>query len=137
MKIITIDTGMTNSRIYLIDNKNNQINDVVKKNVGVKNTAVNGSVGILKNKLSYGIEEIFQRNGCTYQDIYYIVAAGMITTNLGLVEVSHIASPCDIKDFATSSVVKILPEFFNIPCNFYHVINIVKNRQMFENVEIL
>lgn len=118
MKIITIDTGTTNSRIYLIDSKNNQIVDVVKKNVGVKNTAINGSVDVLKNELSYGIEEIVQRNGCNYQDIYYIVAAGMITSNLGLVEVPHIASPCDIKDFATASVVKVLPEFFNIPCIF-------------------
>lgn len=118
MKIITIDAGTTNSRIYLINNKNNKIIDVVKKNVGVKNTAINGSVDVLKNELSFGMEEIIQRNGCNVEDILYIVATGMITSNLGLVEVPHIASPCDSKEFATASVVKILPEFFHIPCIF-------------------
>jgi 2-dehydro-3-deoxygalactonokinase len=116
--IITIDAGTTNSRIYLIDAKTTEVIDMVKKHVGVKNTLINGSVDVLKHELSSGIAEITSRNQYSIKDISYIVAAGMITSNLGLLEVPHIPSPCTITDFSSASVVEVLPEFFNIPCIF-------------------
>jgi len=118
MYIMTIDAGTTNSRIYLINPESNELLDVVKLNVGVKNTAITGSTDTLKKELSSGIKEILERNKATAEDVSFMAAAGMITSNLGLVEVPHLPSPCTLDDFSTASVVKSLPEFFNIPCIF-------------------
>lgn len=118
MYIITIDAGTTNTRIYLVEDSAYSIIDLVKKNVGVKNTAIHGSADELKRELSSGIEEILRRNDCEPKDIAYIAAAGMITSNLGLVQVPHVTGPCQKADFSTGSMVKHLPEFLNIPCIF-------------------
>src|SRR5699024_6896132 len=101
MYILSIDSGTTNSRIYLVDYNNQNVIDVVKKNIGIKNTAINGSNSVLKEEISNGIMEIIKRNNCTSDDINYIVASGMITSNLGILEVPYIESPCKYKDFST------------------------------------
>ena len=118
MYIITIDSGTTNSRIRLIENKQNTVVDVIKKPVGVRNTAIDGNIDALKNGLAEGLQEIINRNKLQFNDIQYIVATGMITSNLGLHEVKHIEGPCNLEKFAKSSSVQIIGSFFNIPCIF-------------------
>src|SRR5690606_13755911 len=38
--------------------------------------------------------------------------------NLGLYEIPHITAPVTVDDFARSSKVVVMEEFFNIPCIF-------------------
>ncbi|MEH7493823.1 2-dehydro-3-deoxygalactonokinase [Neobacillus niacini] len=118
MYIITIDSGTTNSRIRLIKNKQNTVIDVIKKPVGVRNTAIDGTMDVLKNGIAEGLQEIIHRNKLQVKDIQYIVATGMITSNLGLHEVKHIEGPCELEEFAKASSVQIFESFFNIPCIF-------------------
>jgi 2-dehydro-3-deoxygalactonokinase len=116
--IITIDSGTTNSRIRLIENKQNTVIDVIKKPVGVRNTAIDGNIDALKNGIAEGLQEIINRNKLQVNDIQYIVATGMITSNLGLHEVKHIEGPCGLEKFAKASSVQIVESYFNIPCIF-------------------
>ncbi|WP_407271333.1 2-dehydro-3-deoxygalactonokinase [Radiobacillus sp. PE A8.2] len=118
MYILTIDSGTTNSRVHLIDLESSELIDVIKKRVGVRNTAIDGTTKALSEGLSAAIEEILTKNTCTTADIAYIVATGMITSNLGILEVPHIPSPGSIDDFVNGSVVEKLPEFFDVPCIF-------------------
>jgi 2-dehydro-3-deoxygalactonokinase len=118
MYILTMDSGTTNTRIYLVEYKTNRIVDFVKKKIGVRNTAIEGSAATLQAAISRGIIELLTRNRCSGKEVSYIVATGMITSNLGLFEVPHINRPGDLEAFAKSSVVKVLPEFQEIPSIF-------------------
>ncbi|MFG6147514.1 2-dehydro-3-deoxygalactonokinase [Halobacillus sp. B23F22_1] len=114
--IILIDSGTTNSRIRLVQEKDKQIVDVIKLKVGVRNTAIDGSNNKLKQDLAKGIQQLLNQHSLTKRDIKYIVAAGMITSNLGLHEVPHIPSPARIEDFIGGVQVVEAEEFLNIPC---------------------
>ncbi|GKV64835.1 MULTISPECIES: 2-dehydro-3-deoxygalactonokinase [unclassified Sporosarcina] len=118
MYTILIDSGTTNSRIRLIESGNNLIKDLEKVRIGVRNTAIEGTNEGLKNHLHEGISNLLERNNLRVSDIEYIVASGMITSKLGILEVPHLIAPVTAEDFAKNSQVKILPEFFNIPCIF-------------------
>lgn len=118
MYIVTIDSGTTNTRIHLVNHGTNEVIDIVKKNVGVKNTSIEGSNDTLRRGISTGIQELLNRNKCRPREISYIVATGMITSNLGIHEVPHINGPATVDDFVKASVVKTSPEFLGIPCVF-------------------
>lgn len=114
--IILIDSGTTNSRIRLVDEKNKEVIDVIKLSVGVRNTAIDGNNNKLKQELAQGLEELLSKHSLTPSDIPYIVAAGMITSNLGLHEVPHINSPARLEDFIGGVKVVKAEELLNIPC---------------------
>jgi len=118
MPVITIDSGTTNTRIYLVDGSNYGIIDMIKKNMGVRDAAINGSADELKRQLQSGITEIMRRNRCGPDDIAYIAASGMITSNLGLVQVPYVTAPCTKAELSAGAIVRRLPEFHGIPCVF-------------------
>lgn len=118
MKTILIDSGTTNSRLRLVDRGSSEILDQLKINIGVRNTAIDGHNEQLKSGLKDAIEKILERNSLASKDIRYMVASGMITSDLGVHEVPHITSPASFDDFARKSVVIKLEEFFSIPCIF-------------------
>lgn len=115
---ILIDSGTTNSRIRLIDKETNQIKDIEKVRIGVRNTAIDGHNGELKSHLHTGLGNLLKRNHLEASDIEYIVASGMITSNLGLYEIPHILAPVAVEDFVRNSKVVALKEFYDIPCIF-------------------
>lgn len=117
MLIITIDMGTSNTRLRLWNNENLIAN--VKENHGI--AEFNGSkkllieclneckTRILKKVESIGIEEDM---------IDAILASGMITSNIGMIEVPHLIAPVKIEDLAKNIVFKTFPEFSNIPIGF-------------------
>ncbi|RWR12149.1 2-dehydro-3-deoxygalactonokinase [Siminovitchia fortis] len=118
MFAILIDTGTTNSRIRLVDNRNNLIRDSENFRIGVRNTAIDGHNKKLKEAIHERIGQILNRNGLDANEISYIVASGMITSNLGLYEVPHVKGPITIEELADFSKVICLEELYNIPCVF-------------------
>ncbi|WP_223634626.1 2-dehydro-3-deoxygalactonokinase [Planococcus sp. 4-30] len=118
MKTILIDSGTTNSRLRLVNGNESKVIDQLKINVGVRNTAIDGHNEQLKKSLKQALEEILEKNSLTAKDISYLVASGMITSDLGVHEVPHITSPAGFGDFAQNSLVIELEEFLLIPCIF-------------------
>lgn len=118
MYFITIDAGTTNSRIYLMDQETNEVVDQVKRKIGIRNVAIDQSTKNFQNALSLAIEEMFVNNHIQHHQISFIVASGMITSNLGLVEVPYVINPSTINNFATASVIRKIPEFYDLPCIF-------------------
>ena len=115
---ILIDSGTTNSRIRLINNKDNGITDLEKIEIGVRNTAIDGHNKKLKDAIYEGISQILKRNRLEAKEISHIVASGMITSGLGLFEVPHINGPVTIEELAKCSKVARLEELHDIPCVF-------------------
>lgn len=118
MYVILIDSGTTNSRVRLVDNNSNVICDVEKIKVGVRNTAIDGDNSRLKESLYNAISLLLNRNNLSAKEINYIVASGMITSNLGIFEIPHVDSPLTIEKLAELSQVVVLEEMHNIPCVF-------------------
>lgn len=116
MYIIAIDSGTTNLRTRLVSEKGYKVIDIIKSRVGVKDTIAKGNSEILKERVSKDLEQILKVNNLDKRQIKYIVASGMITSNIGIYEVPHIAGPATLDDFANGSVIKVKSEFLNIPC---------------------
>jgi len=116
MYVITIDTGTTNTRVCLW--KNLEFIDSVKREVGVRNTSIDGN----NNKITLGISDAFQElksvhNLCE-DDIHLILASGMLTSNLGLIEIPHLLAPASINDFSDNIKPYIISEISSSPIYF-------------------
>ncbi|MCL7746815.1 2-dehydro-3-deoxygalactonokinase [Halalkalibacter alkaliphilus] len=117
MYVILIDSGTTNTRIRLVSYDYHVV-DAIKLKVGVRNSAIDGRNDRLKREIHSGIKEIINKNQLTPKQVTFIVASGMITSNLGLYEVPHITAPAKINDFIKNAKVIQSNEFLQIPCLF-------------------
>ncbi|WP_409310446.1 2-dehydro-3-deoxygalactonokinase [Pectobacterium sp. B1J-3] len=93
-----IDCGSTNTRVYLIKDKS----VVAKKEIpiGVNSTAANGNNTALKEGIASGFQQLLDQEKITLCDVRFAIASGMITSNLGLVEIPHLEAPVNIDDLA-------------------------------------
>lgn len=108
-----IDCGSMNTRVYLI--KNEQVIGKSQISVGVKDTAATGS----KEKLKAGIKEAFSNAaaaaGVSLEEIEYAVASGMITSEIGLLEIPHLTAPVSIEDLAAQAKIVRDTDIFPLP----------------------
>ncbi len=81
-----------------------------------------------------GLEAVLQRNQLQAGDIKYIIASGMITSNLGIYEVPHIDGPAHVCDFSRHAKIVKFEEFFNITWIF---IPGLKNATQYVDDEII
>ena len=94
---IAIDSGTTNCRVKFIEGST--VRCEKKGNVGIKDVAATGSVKVLVDTIRELITKgLFELNLET-KDIDYVVGSGMITSNLGLMEIPHLLAPADYKTF--------------------------------------
>ncbi|MCG7331898.1 2-dehydro-3-deoxygalactonokinase [Salinicoccus roseus] len=130
MYVMLIDSGTTNTRIRIVNEESKKIAGSLKLEVGVKNSAMDKNNTTLKQAIQHGVKEVLSENTLSNSDINYIIASGMITSNLGLKEVSHIVAPAKISDFA-SGIEK--DEINGIDCYF---IPGMKNKRLNESAII-
>ena len=83
---ITIDTGTTNTRVFLF-NENNEPVSSAKSEIGVRITAIDGNNDRLKAAIKGCLEDVLKQAGVTYENVKRVVASGMITSNVGLTEI--------------------------------------------------
>lgn len=128
--IVNIDTGTTNTRVFLWDGSE-QLKDWNKENVGVRNTAIDGNNKRLLMGIKKCMEELLERNHIVYEDVRCIVASGMITSNLGLVEIPHCTAPAGQKELAEKIRPVVIEELCPLPIWFIPGIkNDVENLSM-------
>ncbi|AHG22870.1 hypothetical protein Z042_16415 [Chania multitudinisentens RB-25] len=97
---IVIDSGSSATRIYLLSFSGNDIIDKIVIDEGVNSTLTHGSNHVLRQAMAQGVKTLLARNEKKQQDIHFIIASGMITSNLGLHEVPHRVAPAGIEDLA-------------------------------------
>ena len=114
---LVIDCGTTNLRVTLVD-ENNQPVDVIKANGGVRHTAIDGNNNRLKAMLKNGIDTLLERNGKTAEDVARCVAYGMITSNMGLLEIPHLSAPASAAELRAGMQEKVFPEIAPFPISF-------------------
>ncbi|WML56641.1 2-dehydro-3-deoxygalactonokinase [Neobacillus sp. PS2-9] len=108
MYTITIDTGTTNTRITLW--KNDIAHYKTSKEVGVRDTAVDGNNSRLKASIKEGIDEVLSANMLRLGDVTKILASGMITSNVGVFEVPHLTAPVGMQEVADGMISQYLPD---------------------------
>ena len=109
---VVVDSGTSNTRARLW--RDGGVAATVVRPVGSRDTAAMGHNGALMNALRDAIGEV--RRGATVEAV---VCSGMITSNLGLREVPHLAAPAAPDDLARGLVCAHFPELCELP--FYFV----------------
>lgn len=121
-----IDCGTTNSRLSIVA-PDGAVRAQTCAKIGVKDTAIQGSNEPLKRGLASLFEQAAEKSGIDPRDISPVVSSGMITSELGLLEIPHLVAPAGIDDFA-SSLTRLEPsKGLAIPSDLY-LIRGVKNK---------
>ncbi|MCG8700676.1 MAG: 2-dehydro-3-deoxygalactonokinase, partial [Bacteroidales bacterium] len=95
MNIATIDCGTTNSRVYIV-NKQAEILSKATKKVGVKDTAIAGNNQVLKDGIKATFEQALAQAGLETGDVALALSSGMITSEIGLLEIPHLWAPLSL-----------------------------------------
>ncbi|MFN0121824.1 MAG: bifunctional 4-hydroxy-2-oxoglutarate aldolase/2-dehydro-3-deoxy-phosphogluconate aldolase [Blastocatellia bacterium] len=123
--VICIDTGTTNTRLWLT--RGGQALERAGAGVGVRDTAREGSPAKLRQTIKTLIDELRARRpeltpAC-------VVAAGMITSPLGLAEVPHVTAPVSARDLAARVKRLQFPDVTELPVLLVPGVRTAPNKQ--------
>ena len=107
MYIASIDCGTTNTRVYILEQQG-QIISKGYKQVGVRDTSITGSSEVLKQGIQEALLQALEAAALTPGDITFAITAGMITSEIGLLEVPHLWAPAGSGALA-AGLVKVEP----------------------------
>jgi 2-dehydro-3-deoxygalactonokinase len=108
MASIYLDIGSTNSRGWLVER--GSILEGARCATGVRDTVITGSTEAVRSAVRALISQL-SRNASPER----IVAAGMITSSIGLAEVPHVAAPAGVRDLAAAVGQLDAPELASAP----------------------
>jgi 2-dehydro-3-deoxygalactonokinase len=94
-----IDCGTTNSRVAIVDEKA-KVHGWSAGKVGVKTTAITGSNAALKEGLAALFDKAVSDMGISAQEVEFVISSGMITSELGILEIPHLIAPAGKADFS-------------------------------------
>ena len=114
---IAIDGGTTNTRAVLWDT-HGKFCGISSEPVGVRDTAIDGHNGRLKEGVRACLATLLEKGGISYEQVSGVYAAGMIGSEVGLAEIPHLTAPAAIRDFASSVVRVVLPDVCPLPICF-------------------
>jgi 2-dehydro-3-deoxygalactonokinase len=109
-RLICIDTGTTNTRVWLLEGE--RVVAVERVGVGVRDTARDGSPARLHQALTQAIATVRRAGEGEPQAV---LAAGMITSPLGLREVPHLVAPVGLPELALRIEKCMMPEICDLP----------------------
>ncbi|MEA3454572.1 MAG: 2-dehydro-3-deoxygalactonokinase [Candidatus Caldatribacteriota bacterium] len=101
MYFAIIDCGTTNSRVYVLNDKFKIIKRGTEK-IGVRDTAISGSKDVLKLGLKNLLEDTILSASLKIKDIKFVITFGMITSEIGLIEIPHRWVPVGVNDLASN-----------------------------------
>ena len=116
MLIATIDAGTTNTRTRIW--QGSTVVGEAHAAVGVRNTAIDGNNHQLLSAIHTTLVEAAQQAGVAGAGIELILAAGMLTSNVGIVEIPHVAAPVTMEELAAAMVERTVPAISAAPIWF-------------------
>ena len=106
MNTLTIDCGTTNTRATLwVDG---HARGSAACELGVKNTAMSGSREPLIAAVKQVIDDTLRQAQLRMEDISLLLASGMISSSLGLLEIPHLPNPVGVQDLAQGMVRAVM-----------------------------
>lgn len=110
--IITVDGGTSNTRTYLWT-ANGQILTQRSQAIGAKTSAINGSNQAWKKAIHNMIESMLTECAVSDNAVQGVYMSGMLTSDLGILEVPHLTAPVSMKNYQEHLVRVHLPEVFS------------------------
>lgn len=112
---------------------------VEKSEAGARLTALDGDNHRLKEAVRCCMEKALRTAGIGFDAVGQVAASGMITSNMGLFELPHIAAPAGANELAKASVETVIEDVCPLPILF---IPGIKNRESssidsFEEMDIM
>jgi len=113
--LVCVDAGTTHTRVWLT--AGDRVIARARANVGVRDTARDGTSERLRAVLRMLIDEVRgnARKIGSGQSPECVIAAGMITSPLGLAEVPHVPTPAGLKELAAATRQYGFPEITDLP----------------------
>ncbi|MBC8536357.1 2-dehydro-3-deoxygalactonokinase [Feifania hominis] len=115
--VITIDAGTTNTRVHLFDQDFALIASASRP-VGVRNTAIDGNSEKLRAAVRDCVRELLEGAALTGAQLQCVLASGMITSNVGLYELPHVAAPAGVDELAAGAKSVLLEDVCPTPIWF-------------------
>lgn len=116
MYIATIDAGTTNTRVRIW--KGGEPVCESSAMTGVRDTAMDGNNARLTAAIKGCLEDALRAAGLTQGELTLILASGMLTSNVGLLEIPHVKAPVDIDGLAAHMVERQMPSICRRPIWF-------------------
>ncbi len=135
MYYLTVDTGTTNTRVKVW--RDDRVVAGAFAAAGVRDTAVTGSRSKLQQGVRQALTEACAAAGVATADVEAIVASGMITSNVGLHEVPHVAAPAGIGDLAAGMAAAQVPAVADRPIWFVPGVKNATGRVDADNCETM
>jgi 2-dehydro-3-deoxygalactonokinase len=109
-----VDMGTTNTRLTVVDGSGKAY-AAAKGEFGVKDRAATGNKEILISGLNHLIEAITEGKNLSLSRIERMIGVGMITSDIGLLEVPHRIAPVAVEDLAVHVEEISMPEILLSP----------------------
>ena len=110
--IIAVDGGTSNTRTYLWT-AGGKILTHRSQAIGAKTSAINGSNQPWKQAIHDMIESMLTEYGISEDYVQGVYMSGMLTSDLGILEVPHLTAPVSMKNYQEHLVRVHLPEVFS------------------------
>ena len=113
---VAIDGGTTNTRVRLF--RGSELAAEADRTVGVRDVAIAGNSAPLQHAVADSLSEVLQQARLSSDQLALICASGMLTSNVGLHEVSHVPAPAGLDELARHVVMTDLPTICSKPICF-------------------
>lgn len=110
MIYFALDTGTTNTTVWLMDVA--RILRESKHPVGVRQTSIRGNRQLLESTLRGAFDSLSRHAPSPPK---FVLAAGMLTSRLGLFELPHIPAPAGLRELSANVRMKIFPRLSPLP----------------------
>ncbi len=118
MHSLIVDMGTTNTRLSLVD-ETGIILQAVDGPFGVKDRAVSGDKQVLIDGLKGLVKEIRDQAGEDFNQVERLLCSGMITSEVGLIEIPHCLAPVSAKELAAKARQVEMEEVAPYPLTFF------------------
>ena len=116
-------------------NERREVVSTAKQEVGVRNVSIDGNNQCLKRAVRECIESVLQQGNITYKEVDAIYASGMITSNVGLLEVPHLIAPVAKKDFIENIHTELIEDVAPVPISFVRGVKNTSGKIDYDNFE--
>lgn len=108
---VALDGGTTNTRARLL--RGDRVVATARRAVGVRDAVASGGPEALAGAVREALAEVCRAAGGVRPD--RIVAAGMLTSEVGLAAVPHVEAPAGLDELARGAALRLLPEVADRP----------------------
>jgi 2-dehydro-3-deoxygalactonokinase len=106
---VALDGGTTNTRARLVEAATGRIAQAARRSVGVRDAVLTTAAGgsPLERAVREALDEVITTAGGIEPEV--IVAAGMLSSEVGLTTVPHVFAPAGLDDLARGAALRHLP----------------------------